>query len=59
MQVFQIVVKERDERGEDDKGLALAIVWRACAIVGGMYLFYVFEVVLRKLTDRTTPEEVC
>ena len=46
------------EDGADKKGLSLAVIWRACAVVGGMYLFYMFELLLHKLTDRTSSNEV-
>ena len=46
--------------GLDEKGISLAIIWRACAIVGGLYFFYLFEIVLKKLMSHaTSKEEVC
>ncbi len=58
VQVFQQLLQEHSEGENAEKDLTLAIIWRACAIVGGMYLFYVFEVLLRKLTDRAESQEV-
>ena len=36
---------------EEGEARHLAIAWRACVITAGMYLFYVFETILHKLTQ--------
>lgn len=56
MQVFEEVKREME--GASDKDLGLAIVWRACAVVSGVYIFYLFEMVLRKFTSHSTTQPV-
>lgn len=56
LQVFEEVKREME--GASDKDLGLAIVWRACAVVSGVYIFYLFEMVLRKFTSHSTTQPV-
>ena len=56
MQVFEQVMVEFE--GASEKDIALAVLWRTCAIVGGVYLFYLFEMVLHKLTSHSTTQPV-
>ena len=61
-QVLDEHLQAMDELGEEEeetKGLSVAILWRVCAIVGGIYIFYLFESILTSLTTCTHREVVC
>lgn len=50
--MYQFFSQEEKERGH------LAVLWKACAVVGGMYLFYLFELLLRRLTGQSHSHEL-
>lgn len=38
-----------EEGGIEERAIAMGLLWRACAVVGGVYFFYLFELFLHKI----------
>ena len=53
-QVFHDAIE--DVEGGSEKEITRAMLGKACAVMGGVYLFYLFELTLRKLTSYGTQE---
>ena len=56
LQHHRYQVSDEQEMVEDR--CEIAVLWKACAVVGGMYLFYLFELLLCWLTGRNHSHDV-